>query len=72
MPSGKTEEKDGLHRLTDMDVEEVSFVDRGANLKRFLVVKRDVEGDAMGELRSDGQGGFTRTRTMKAAKEEPA
>jgi hypothetical protein len=72
MPSGKTEKKDGLHRLTDMEVEEVSFVDRGANLKRFLVVKRDVEGDAMGELTSDGRGGFTRTRTMKAAKEEPA
>jgi hypothetical protein len=69
MPSGKTE-GNGLHRLTDMDVDEVSFVDRGANRKRFLVVKNDGEGDAMArELASDGRGGY---RTLKAAKETPA
>ena len=32
---------DGVHRLIDMVVEEVSLVDRAANKHRFLVVKRD-------------------------------
>jgi hypothetical protein len=31
-----------VHRLVDMVVEEVSLVDRAANLHRFLVVKRDI------------------------------
>jgi hypothetical protein len=35
---------DGVHRLVDMVVEEVSLVDRAANKHRFLIVKRD---DAM-------------------------
>jgi len=35
---------DGVHRLVDMVVEEVSLVDRAANKHRFLLVKRD---DAM-------------------------
>jgi hypothetical protein len=30
-----------VHRLVDMVVEEVSLVDRAANLRRFLIVKRD-------------------------------
>ena len=33
----------GVHRLIDMLVEEVSLVDRPANLQRFLVVKRESE-----------------------------
>jgi hypothetical protein len=37
-PPGKSE---GVHRLVDMVVEEVSLVDRAANKHRFLVVKRD-------------------------------
>lgn len=37
---------DGVHRLIDMVVEEVSLVDRAANKQRFLIVKRD---DAMDE-----------------------
>lgn len=32
---------EGVHRLVDMVVEEVSLVDRAANLRRFLIVKRD-------------------------------
>jgi hypothetical protein len=32
---------DGVYRLVDMVVEEVSLVDRAANLRRFLIVKRD-------------------------------
>ena len=34
-------QKRDIHRLSDMVVEEVSLVDRAANLHRFLVVKRD-------------------------------
>lgn len=39
MATATTEE--GVHRLSDIVVEEVSGVDRAANKKRFLVVKRD-------------------------------
>lgn len=46
----------GVHRLKDIVVEEVSLVDRAANKKKFLVVKR--QGDDM-DLRSNGRGGFT-------------
>jgi len=56
--------EDGVHRLKDILVEEVSMVDRAANKRRFLIVKREGE---MGELRSNGRGGFT--RVMKAAEE---
>lgn len=38
-PINKAE--DGVHRLVDMVVEEVSLVDRAANKHRFLIVKRD-------------------------------
>ena len=38
-PISKAE--DGVHRLVDMVVEEVSLVDRAANKHRFLIVKRD-------------------------------
>jgi hypothetical protein len=34
---------DGVHRLRDIVVEEVSLVDRAANQRRFLVVKRSAE-----------------------------
>jgi hypothetical protein len=57
---------EAVHRLKDILVEEVSLVDRAANKRRFLLVKR--EGD-MSELRSDGRGGFTRVN--KADDEEP-
>lgn len=36
----ETERADGVHRLVDMIVEEVSLVDRAANQRRFLIVKR--------------------------------
>ncbi len=49
-----------IYRLSDMDVEEVSLVDRAANKKKFLVVKRD--GDQMTtQVHPDGKGGFTTT-----------
>jgi hypothetical protein len=51
-----------IYRLTDIDTEEVSIVDRAANKRKFLVVK----GHTMqGEIVSDGKGGHT------VAKETP-
>jgi hypothetical protein len=52
-----------IHRLRDMVVEEVSLVDRAANKRRFLIVKRSeemAEDDRVGaEVRPDGRGGLT-------------
>lgn len=61
-------EEGGVHRLTDFVVEEVSLVDRAANKRRFLVVKR--EGGEMSELRSNGRGGFTRVTKADDDEEE--
>jgi hypothetical protein len=36
--ASKADEMDGVHRLRDIVVEEVSLVDRAANQRRFLVV----------------------------------
>lgn len=63
------EQDDGVHRLSDFLVEEVSLVDRAANKRRFLLVKR--EGD-MSELRSNGRGGFERVSKAEGADEEDA
>lgn len=41
--ASKDDEADGVHRLRDIVVEEVSLVDRAANQRRFLVVKRSAE-----------------------------
>lgn len=38
--TSKEDDADGVHRLRDIVVEEVSFVDRAANQRRFLIVKR--------------------------------
>lgn len=58
-----------VHRLTDMEVEEVSLVDRPANKRPFLVVKRS---EGMGtELRPDGSGGFTRVAETEKKLELP-
>jgi hypothetical protein len=66
-----SEPKEGQHRLTDMLVEEVSFVDRGANKKRFLIVKRrGPMATAAGELVPDGRGGMRRVSTRKAGGDE--
>lgn len=47
--------EDGVHRLLDIVVEEVSLVDRAANQRRFLVVKRSEEMDES----TQAQGGET-------------
>jgi len=46
---------DGVHRLVDMVVEEVSLVDRAANKHRFLIVKRDdaMDDDTQSQDQSD-------------------
>ncbi len=53
---------DGVHRLRDIVVEEVSLVDRAANKRRFLVVKRS------GDMPDDGQhGAATKPEAQGAA-----
>ena len=51
----KAEGADGVHRLIDMVVEEVSLVDRAANKHRFLIVKRDdtMDEDMLTEAATD-------------------
>ncbi len=60
----------GVHRLENIQTEEVSMVDRAANKRTFLVVKRE-EGTTM--LESNGRGGFTRvTKAAEETEEEKA
>lgn len=40
-------------RILDVDVNEVSLVDRAANLRRFLVIKRREEEEVMGAFKTD-------------------
>lgn len=48
---------EGVHRLEDIEVQEVSLVDRPANKRPFIIVKRN---SAMPtEVRDDGKGGMT-------------
>lgn len=56
--------RERVHRLTDIDVDEVSLVDHAANKRKWLVVKRSTMGI---ELESDGKGGFTKAGTKQAA-----
>lgn len=65
-----------IFRLTDMEVEEVSLVDRAANMKRFIVVKQETPMPK--EIVPNGKGGFTaaqqtaaKGKTEKAALEVP-
>lgn len=39
--------RDSKHRLTDIETEEVSLVDKGANKRKFAVIKRDLETNNM-------------------------
>jgi hypothetical protein len=72
----KDDEADGVHRLRDIVVEEVSLVDRAANKRRFLVVKRSedmADDSASTELLPDGRGGLTvRGGGVEKAKKKPA
>jgi hypothetical protein len=66
----KTKQDDEqVHRLTEIVVEEVSLVDRPANLQPFLIVKRDTSGTVEGEIVLDDDGNLV---TAKAeAKQAP-
>lgn len=55
------EREPGVHRLRDIVVEEVSLVDRAANKRRFLVVKRS------GDMADDGK-----PKARRGADEDPA
>jgi len=72
----RDDEDEGLHRLRDMVVEEVSLVDRAANKRRFLIVKRSddmADDDKDGtELKPDGRGGLTAGGVEKAKKKPGA
>jgi hypothetical protein len=63
-----------VHRLRDMVVEEVSLVDRAANKRRFLIVKRSDEmaedAEVGTEVKPDGRGGLT--AGVQKAKKKPA
>jgi hypothetical protein len=61
-----SERAEGVHRLVDMVVEEVSLVDRAANQRRFLIVKRrqkmaDEGTPAPDDAPADGNGGGAAT-----------
>ena len=56
-----SEQEGDVHRLRDIVVEEVSLVDRAANKRRFLVVKR-----------SDGMSGDDGESGVEKAKKKPA
>ena len=69
----KGEEEDKIFRLHDMVVQEVSLVDRAANKRQFLVLKREDESMAKvgEELKPDGNGGFTTAKTDEGAPTPP-
>ncbi len=59
----------GVHRLRDIVVEEVSLVDRAANKRRFLVVKRSGEmADGKSKDRGKPQDGSAEARRREADK----
>lgn len=59
------DEAEGVHRLRDIVVEEVSLVDRAANKRRFLVVKRS---DDM----ADDESATAADEDVEKAKKKPA
>jgi len=57
-----------VHTLTDMDVEEVSMVDRAANKKKFLVIKAAKGPKSMStEVQPNGKGGFSSTQKNRSS-----
>ncbi len=58
--SAGTKDDAGVHRLLDIVVEEVSLVDRAANKRRFLIVKRS---DPMDETTTETPAGTDETAT---------
>ena len=66
------EDEPKVHRLRDMVVEEVSLVDRAANKRRFLIVKRSDEmaedGEVGAEVKPDGRGGLTAGASRRSSR----
>jgi len=62
------DDKDEVHRLTDFVIEEVSLVDRPANMQPFLVVKRADGGDSQIVQNKDGELVVDKSGTDKADK----
>lgn len=48
-----------VHRLTEMTVEEVSLVDKAANRRKWLIVKRDGTMSVGAQIKPAGNGNFT-------------
>ena len=71
-PDDEEDEKE-VHRLRDMVVEEVSLVDRAANRRKFLVVKRRTDmskakDEGLGpEVVQDEDGRYTAVRDVEKA-----
>ncbi|MHB1843388.1 MAG: hypothetical protein ACYCWW_00955 [Deltaproteobacteria bacterium] len=65
--ASEAERDEDVHRLRDIVVEEVSLVDRPANKRRFLVVKRR-NGMATDEAAPEGADGLKVTDVTKAAR----
>lgn len=63
---------DGVHRLVDMVVEEVSLVDRAANKHRFLVVKRDAPMNTPKQPETDDEEQDGEDTPPKGKKKKPA
>jgi hypothetical protein len=61
---------EGVHRLRDIVVEEVSLVDRAANQRRFLVVKRSAEMADENTATEDGKSDTP--NAIEKAKKKPA
>lgn len=60
MPLANKQDDEQVHELRDLEVQEVSLVDRPANQRKFLIVK-SAGGHTMAkgsELQKDGQGGL--------------
>lgn len=73
-PAAPTSAPDDVHRLRDILVEEVSIVDRAANKRRWLIVKRETGMPPELQQSADGRGdlsfsdGATETAPAPAAK----
>jgi len=53
LENGEVDKTRQVGRLTEMDTKEVSLVDRAANKRQFLVIKRDGENNMSGENLND-------------------
>ncbi|MGH9889024.1 MAG: hypothetical protein ACREBE_26060, partial [bacterium] len=65
-----TDEESGVHRLRDIVVEEVSLVDRAANKRRFLLVKRSNQMADDGKPKGTGSAPGTGGKKPRAKPDE--